>query len=74
MCRFQFIEVGSQASVRTAQSCVWMPINIRKFQTIQGCIHPNVSAMRPDAHQCSTRNQISFSDTDMERQLQLSRS
>jgi hypothetical protein len=62
-----------KASVQMAQSCVLTPINVQKFRTVQGCIRPNVSATRPDTHQCSTRNQISFSDTDMGRQLHLSR-
>jgi hypothetical protein len=48
------------------------PISVQKFQIVQGCICPDVSATRPNAHQCSTRNLISFSDTDMERQLHTS--
>jgi hypothetical protein len=33
------------------------------------CIRPDVRATRPDTFQCSRRIQISFADTDRERQL-----
>jgi hypothetical protein len=62
--RFQVREVGSQASIRTAQSCIRTPI-----QTIQGCIRPYVTATHSDTHQSSTRNPIFFSHTNMGRQL-----
>jgi hypothetical protein len=45
------------------------PINVQKLRIVQGCIHPDVSATFLDAHQCSTRNRISFSNTDIGRQL-----
>jgi hypothetical protein len=70
LCRFQVKEVGSQSLVWTAQSCVRTPISVQKFRTVQGYIRLDVAAMRPDTYQSSTRNQISFSDTDMGRQLQ----
>jgi hypothetical protein len=69
LCRFQLREVRSQASIRTAQSCVRMPINVQKIRTVQGCISPDFEATRPNAHQSSTRNRISFSNTNMGRQL-----
>jgi hypothetical protein len=72
LCRFQVREVESQASVWTAQSYVQTPISVQKFLTVQGCIRPDIAATRPDAHQCLTRNQISFSNTDMGRQLHMS--
>jgi len=43
LCKFQFREVGPQASVRTAQSCIQTPISVQKFRTVQGCIRPDVS-------------------------------
>jgi len=53
------------------------PICIQKLQTVPGCIHsdvlathPNVSATRPNAFQCSTSKRISFPNTDIGRQLQ----
>jgi hypothetical protein len=69
LCRFQVREFRSQASVWTAQSCVWMPISVQKFWIVQGCIRSGVSATRPNAHHCLTRNRLSFLDTDMGRQL-----
>jgi hypothetical protein len=49
------------------------PSEPRSFELFQGCIRPDVLVTRLDTHQCSTRNQISFSDTDMGRQLHSSR-
>jgi hypothetical protein len=40
-----------------------------KIRTVQDCIHLDVMVIRPDAHQSSTSNQISFTDTYMGRQL-----
>jgi len=46
------------------------PIKVQKLRTVQGYIRSDVSATRPNTIQCSTRKRISFSDTDMGRQLQ----
>jgi hypothetical protein len=48
-------------------------ICIQKLWTVPSCIRSNVSATRLDAFKCSTSKKISFSNTDMGRQLQPSR-
>jgi len=52
---------------------IWTFLYVKKIRTVPGCIRPDVSATRPDVFQCSTIKMISFQNTDMERQLQLSR-
>jgi hypothetical protein len=42
---------------------------VQKLRTDPGCIHPDVSATRPDALQCSTSKQISYQNINMGRQL-----
>jgi hypothetical protein len=73
LCKFQVREVRFQNFFRMTQSCVWTPISVQKFRTVQGCIRPDVAVTCPDAHQCSTRNRISFSDIDTGIQLHPSR-
>jgi len=46
--------------------------SLYKLRTVLDCILPDVSATRPDAFQCSTSKNISFQNTNMGRQLQLS--
>jgi hypothetical protein len=46
------------------------PICVQKIQTVQGCIHSDVSTTRPNAIQYSTSKRTSFVDTNMGRQLQ----
>jgi hypothetical protein len=45
------------------------PISVQKLRTVQDCICSDISATRPDDIQCSTRKRISFTDTDMGREL-----
>jgi len=47
-----------------------LSLYVQKLQTVLSCIHPNVSATRPNAFQCSTSKRISFPNTDIGRQLQ----
>jgi hypothetical protein len=47
-----------------------LSLYVQKLQTVLSCIHPNVSATRPNAFQCSTSKMISFQNTDIGRQLQ----
>jgi hypothetical protein len=61
--------ISQQHSSGRRGNTVWTPISVHKFWTIQGCIHPDVLATCTDVHQCSIRNQISFTDTDIGRQL-----
>jgi hypothetical protein len=82
LCRFQLREVGSHISSQMTQwslqtlisqqhllgwggNTIRTPITVEKLRTAQGCICP-------DAFQCSTSKRISFQNTDMGRQLQLS--
>jgi hypothetical protein len=41
----------------------------KKFWTVQGCIHPDVMATRPDTLKSSTKIRFSFADTYMGKQL-----
>jgi hypothetical protein len=69
MCRFQLKEVGSQVSVRTAQSCIQTPISVEKLRIVQGSICLDVMATCLDALQSSRRIRFSFTDMYMGRQL-----
>jgi hypothetical protein len=40
LCKFQLREVRSHVFIRTAQSCVRMPISVEKLQIVQG-LHPS---------------------------------
>jgi hypothetical protein len=48
-------------------------LSVKKLRTVPNCIRPDVSATHPDAVQCWTSYGISFQNTDMGRQLQLSK-
>jgi hypothetical protein len=43
---------------------------VKKLQTVQACIRPDISAAWQDDTQCSTNYGISFQNTDMGRSLQ----
>jgi len=46
-----------------------MLISVKKLQTVQGCIRPNIMATCPDALPSSRRFQLCFADTDWEDSL-----
>jgi len=61
-------------AIQTKASSVrmkWIPVRtflcVKKLRIASACIHPNVSATRPDNFQCSTKLQIFFPKPDMGR-------
>jgi hypothetical protein len=64
--------ISQATSTRTTWFFVRTPISVQKLRTVQGYIHSDVPTTGLDIIQCSTSKRISFADTDMGRQLQLS--
>jgi len=62
-------KVKSLVPFRTVQWSVWMPSCAEKILTAQRASVRTSRQHRPDALQCSRRIQISFADSDQERQL-----
>jgi hypothetical protein len=82
LCRIQGSELQvpcirsdgvKQHPSRRQDLSVQTSICVQKLRTVPGCICSNVSATRLDAFHCSTSKMISFPNTDMGRQLELSR-
>lgn len=61
--------ISQQHSSERRGKTVLMPISVKKLQTVQCCIRPDVITTRPDAHHSWISNQIFFTDMYMGRLL-----